>query len=33
VEAGSGRYGRRELFDLAHDPHSGRWQLERVTDR
>ncbi|MDX3000233.1 DUF6504 family protein [Kribbella solani] len=33
VEAGCGRHGRRELFDLAHDPHSGRWQLERVTDR
>jgi hypothetical protein len=33
VEAGCGRYGRRELFDLAHDPDSGRWQLERVTDR
>ncbi|WP_405057849.1 DUF6504 family protein [Kribbella sp. NBC_01505] len=33
VEAGCGRHGRRELFDLAHDPDSGRWQLERVTDR
>ena len=33
VEAGCGRFGRRELFDLAHDPDSGRWQLERVTDR
>lgn len=33
VEAGCGRHGRRELFDLAHDPVSGRWQLERVTDR
>jgi hypothetical protein len=33
VEAGCGRQGRRELFDLAHDPDSGRWQLERVTDR
>ncbi|GAA1614122.1 MULTISPECIES: DUF6504 family protein [Kribbella] len=33
VEAGSGRLGRQEMFDLAHDPHSGRWQLERVTDR
>ncbi|MET9272755.1 DUF6504 family protein [Kribbella sp. NPDC003557] len=33
VEAGCGRSGRQEMFDLAHDPHSGRWQLERVTDR
>jgi hypothetical protein len=33
VEAGCGRFGRQEMFDLAHDPHSGRWQLERVTDR
>ncbi|HEY3556266.1 MAG TPA: DUF6504 family protein [Kribbella sp.] len=33
VEAGCGRDGRQEMFDLAHDPHSGRWQLERVTDR
>jgi len=33
VEAGCGRHGRREMFDLAHDPDSGRWQLERVTDR
>ena len=33
VEAGCGRHGRQELFDLAHDPDSGRWQLERVTDR
>ncbi|WP_350277043.1 DUF6504 family protein [Kribbella sp. HUAS MG21] len=33
VEAGCGRYGRQEMFDLAHDPASGRWQLERVTDR
>lgn len=33
VEAGCGRDGRRELFDLAHDPDSGRWQLERVTNR
>ncbi|TDO60828.1 hypothetical protein EV651_107100 [Kribbella sp. VKM Ac-2571] len=33
VEAGCGRYGRQEMFDLAHDPVSGRWQLERVTDR
>jgi hypothetical protein len=33
VEAGCGRYGRQEMFDLAHDPDSGRWQLERVTDR
>ena len=33
VEAGCGRQGRRELFDLAHDPDSGRWQLERVMDR
>ncbi|TWD83469.1 hypothetical protein FB561_4632 [Kribbella amoyensis] len=33
VEAGCGRQGRREVFDLAHDPDSGRWQLERVTDR
>jgi hypothetical protein len=33
VEAGCGRHGRRELFDLAHDPDSGRWQLERVTER
>jgi len=33
VEAGCGRHGRRELFELAHDPDSGRWQLERVTDR
>ena len=33
VEAGCGRHGRRELFDLAHDPDSGRWQLERVTNR
>ena len=33
VEAACGRHGRRELFDLAHDPDSGRWQLERVTDR
>ena len=33
VEAGCGRHGRRERFDLAHDPDSGRWQLERVTDR
>ena len=29
VEAGCGRHGRREMFDLAHDPDSGRWQLER----
>jgi hypothetical protein len=33
VEAGCGRHGRQEMFDLAHDPDSGRWQLERVTDR
>ena len=33
VEAGCGRSGRQEMFDLAHDPDSGRWQLERVTDR
>ena len=33
VEAGCGRHGRRERFALAHDPDSGRWQLERVTDR
>ena len=33
VEAGCGGHGRREMFDLAHDPDSGRWQLERVTDR
>jgi len=33
VEAGCGRHGRRELFDLAHDPDSDRWQLERVMDR
>ncbi|MGW6201148.1 DUF6504 family protein [Kribbella sp. NPDC055110] len=33
VEAGCGRHGRQETFDLAHDPDSGRWQLERVTDR
>jgi hypothetical protein len=33
VEAGCGMHGRRELFDLAHDPDSRRWQLERVTDR
>ncbi|WP_410787745.1 DUF6504 family protein [Kribbella sp. C-35] len=33
VEAGCGRYGRQEMFDLANDPDSGRWQLERVTDR
>lgn len=33
VEAACGRHGRRELFDLAHDPASGRWQLERVTER
>jgi len=33
VEAGCGRFGRQEMFDLAHDPDSGRWQLERVTDR
>ena len=33
VEAGCGRHGRRERFDLAHDTDSGRWQLERVTDR
>jgi hypothetical protein len=33
VEAGSGRHGRREVFDLAFDPDSGRWQLERVTGR
>jgi hypothetical protein len=33
VEAGCGRHGRLERFDLAHDPDSGRWQLERVTDR
>jgi hypothetical protein len=33
VEAGCGRHGRQELFDLAHDPDSNRWQLERVTDR
>jgi Family of unknown function (DUF6504) len=33
VEAGCGRHGRRERFDLAYDPDSGRWQLERVTDR
>lgn len=33
VEAGCGRHGRQEMFDLAHDPVSGRWQLERVTDR
>ncbi|WP_328995046.1 DUF6504 family protein [Kribbella sp. NBC_01245] len=33
VEAGCGRDGRRERFDLAHDPQSQRWQLERVTER
>ncbi|HZX03564.1 DUF6504 family protein [Kribbella sp.] len=33
VEAGCGRFGRQEMFDLANDPLSGRWQLERVTDR
>ena len=33
VEAGSGRHGRREVFDLAFDPDSDRWQLERVTER
>jgi hypothetical protein len=33
VEAGCGRHGRRERFDLAHDPQSQRWQLERVTAR
>lgn len=33
VDAGCGRSGRQEMFDLAHDPDSGRWQLERVTDR
>jgi hypothetical protein len=33
VEAGCGRQGQREMFDLAHDPDSGRWQLERVSDR
>ncbi|MEU8226518.1 DUF6504 family protein [Kribbella sp. NPDC048915] len=33
LEAGCGRSGGQEMFDLAHDPHSGRWQLERVTDR
>ncbi|MEV6284784.1 DUF6504 family protein [Kribbella sp. NPDC051770] len=31
VEAGAGRHAPRELFDLAHDPNSGRWQLERVS--
>jgi Family of unknown function (DUF6504) len=33
VEAGCGRHGRRETFDLAFDPDSGRWQLDRVTPR
>ena len=33
LEAGCGRHGRRDRFDLAHDPQSGRWQLERVTER
>jgi Domain of unknown function (DUF6504) len=33
VEAGSGRYARTETFDLAFDPTSDRWQLERVTGR
>jgi hypothetical protein len=33
AEAGCGRHGRQELFDLAYDPDSGRWQLERVTNR
>jgi hypothetical protein len=33
VEAGCGRQGQQQTFDLAHDPRSGRWQLERVTDR
>ncbi|HEY3001278.1 MAG TPA: DUF6504 family protein [Kribbellaceae bacterium] len=33
VEAGAGRHGRRETFDLAFDAASGRWQLERVTGR
>lgn len=33
VEAGSGRHGRMQTFDLAFDPVSERWQLERVTQR
>jgi hypothetical protein len=33
VEAGCGRQGQQQTFDLAYDPRSGRWQLERVTDR
>jgi|RhiMetdeSRZDD1v2_1073273.scaffolds.fasta_scaffold02591_3 hypothetical protein len=33
VDAGSGRHGRQETFDLAFDPASERWQLERVTER
>jgi hypothetical protein len=33
VEAGCGRHGRRETFDLAFDPDSDRWQLHRVTAR
>jgi len=33
VDAGAGRQGRRETFDLAFDAVSDRWQLERVTGR
>lgn len=33
VEAGCGRHGRRETFDLAFDPDSSRWQLDRVRSR
>ncbi len=33
VEAASGRLARSETFELAFDPTSDRWQVERVTER
>lgn len=33
VEAGIGRHARTEMFELAFDPTSDRWQVERVTER